>query len=168
LLLDEAEYLEIIRGKTAVLFGWACAVGAVAAGRPTEEVIALRTFGDRLGTAFQIVDDLLDVSGDPHLTGKALFADLREGKTTYPLIAAAKLDPELAIRLGRLSHSTLVDANVQAELAAMVTRPECLAATRRRAQDFAEGALAQLDATLPGPAGSLLHALVLASISRDL
>ena len=169
LLLDEAEYLKVIHGKTAVLFGWACAVGGVAAGRPSVEVAALRAFGEQFGIAFQITDDLLDVSGNPEITGKSLFADLREGKATYPLIAAARSDPDTARRLANMGqgHSDLARPEIQAELAAIVTRPECLADTRARALHFAEAAMRELGILAPGPACSLLRALVRASIDRD-
>jgi len=88
--LDTTEciYLQIVRGKTAALFAAATEVGGVIAGAPEEQVIALRTYGDALGVAFQIVDDLLDYGGDAAATGKNVGDDFREGKLTLPIIKA--------------------------------------------------------------------------------
>jgi len=84
----ECTYLQIVRGKTAALFAAATEVGGVIAGAPEEQVIALRTYGDALGVAFQIVDDLLDYGGDAAATGKNVGDDFREGKLTLPIIKA--------------------------------------------------------------------------------
>jgi len=64
LTTDEARYLEVIRGKTAVLFAAACEVGAVVANQPADQIAALRSFGENLGMAFQLIDDVLDYSAD--------------------------------------------------------------------------------------------------------
>ena len=84
----ECTYLQIVRGKTAALFAAATEVGGVIADAPEEQIIALRTYGDALGIAFQIVDDLLDYGGDAAATGKNVGDDFREGKLTLPLIKA--------------------------------------------------------------------------------
>jgi octaprenyl-diphosphate synthase len=95
LATSPATYLKVVRGKTAALFAAATEVGGVIAGRSEGEVTALRVYGDALGIAFQIVDDLLDVAGDPAATGKNLGDDFREGKLTLPFIkAVAKADAE--------------------------------------------------------------------------
>src|SRR6056297_3155562 len=88
LATTEEVYLQVVRGKTAALFAAACEVGGVIAGRPDVESEALRVYGDALGIAFQIVDDLLDYGGDPGATGKNVGDDFREGKLTLPLIKA--------------------------------------------------------------------------------
>lgn len=84
--LSEAEYLEVIRRKTAVLIQGACQVGAMIADAPTEAESALARYGLHLGLAFQMADDLLDYTADSQTLGKAVGADLREGKITLPLI----------------------------------------------------------------------------------
>ncbi|WP_299926163.1 polyprenyl synthetase family protein [uncultured Pelagimonas sp.] len=83
----EATYLQVVRGKTAALFSAATEVGGVIAGRPADEVKALYDYGDALGIAFQIVDDLLDYWGSD-ATGKNVGDDFRERKLTLPLIKA--------------------------------------------------------------------------------
>lgn len=95
LATDEAIYLQIVRGKTAALFSAATEAGAVIAGAPETQVQALHAYGDALGIAFQIVDDLLDYGGSSEKTGKNAGDDFRERKLTLPVIkAVAKSDTE--------------------------------------------------------------------------
>lgn len=100
--VDRDGYFSVIEGKTASLFGWATYAGGRAACLPDEQCEALSAFGRHLGIAFQAVDDLLDFSGDSRATGKTLFADLREGKTTYPLIVALEREPALRAQVQAL------------------------------------------------------------------
>lgn len=86
--LDEAGYLQVIRSKTAKLFEASSRVGALLAGACTAQEDACATYGQALGTAFQVIDDVLDYAGDSAVMGKNLGDDLREGKTTLPLIVA--------------------------------------------------------------------------------
>src|SRR2546430_17669424 len=75
-------------GKTATLLRCACELGAVHGGGAPAQVLALKRFGWHLGVAFQLVDDLLGIWGDPEMTGKPTLADLRAGKKTVPVVAA--------------------------------------------------------------------------------
>ena len=86
--LDEASYVAVIRSKTAKLFEASARVGAILAGADAAMEAACAEYGQALGTAFQVVDDVLDYAGDAAIMGKALGNDLREGKTTLPLISA--------------------------------------------------------------------------------
>ena len=86
--LDEAAYLHVIRSKTAKLFEASARLGAVLAGSDAAVEAACAEYGQSLGTAFQIIDDVLDYDGDSHEMGKNLGDDLREGKVTLPLIIA--------------------------------------------------------------------------------
>lgn len=88
-------YFEVALGKSATLFAWAMHAGGVAGGVDPDDCAALRSFGVHLGLAFQVVDDLLDLTGGPGGTGKARFNDLREGKMTFPVIVALERDPSL-------------------------------------------------------------------------
>jgi octaprenyl-diphosphate synthase len=81
---DEEKYLRVIRYKTAKLFEAATQVGAILGEAPPELETALAEYGMHLGTAFQLIDDVLDYSGDLHETGKNLGDDLAEGKPTLP------------------------------------------------------------------------------------
>jgi len=84
--VDEANYLKVIHHKTAKLFEAAAQLGAIVAGAPPEAEEGLARYGMYLGTAFQLIDDVLDYSGDEVDTGKHLGDDLAEGKPTLPLI----------------------------------------------------------------------------------
>ena len=86
--LDEAGYLQVIRSKTAKLFEASARVGAILAGSTTEMEHACAEYGQALGTAFQVIDDVLDYTGEAAVMGKNVGDDLREGKATLPLIAA--------------------------------------------------------------------------------
>lgn len=91
LATDEAVYLQVVRGKTAALFSAATEVGGVVAGADKARVQALFDYGDALGIAFQIVDDLLDYQGQSSATGKNVGDDFRERKLTLPVIKAVAL-----------------------------------------------------------------------------
>ena len=84
--VDERGYLEVIRRKTAKLFEAAARLGAMLAGAPAAVETGLADYGMHLGTAFQLIDDVLDYSGDAATIGKSLGDDLAEGKPTLPLI----------------------------------------------------------------------------------
>jgi octaprenyl-diphosphate synthase len=88
--LDEKTYLEIISAKTASLFTASCESGVVAAGADEKTRKQLRAYGQNLGMAFQITDDLLDWVGESEKTGKGLGNDLKEGKVTLPLICTLR------------------------------------------------------------------------------
>ncbi len=88
-LITEEEYFQIIEGKTAVLFGACVAVGGMAGGCTDKDT--LYEIGLRMGRAFQLIDDLLDYVGDSKKTGKPVGNDLKEGKTTYPLLSVIDL-----------------------------------------------------------------------------
>jgi octaprenyl-diphosphate synthase len=87
LATSDMTYLDVVRGKTAALFGAACQVGAVSAGRADAEP-ALAEYGLNLGIAFQLVDDALDYAADEASLGKAVGDDFREGKVTLPVLIA--------------------------------------------------------------------------------
>src|SRR5258705_1004425 len=91
---DEGQYLRVIRYKTAKLFEAATQVGPIIGGASPELELELAEYGMHLGTAFQLIDDVLDYSGDLHVTGKNLGDDLAEGKPTLPLIYAMRAGNE--------------------------------------------------------------------------
>ncbi|MDI1246170.1 MAG: polyprenyl synthetase family protein, partial [Rhodoferax sp.] len=142
--LDEAGYLQVIRSKTAKLFEASASVGAILANASPEIELACATYGQALGTAFQVIDDVLDYTGDAAVMGKNLGDDLREGKTTLPLIAAmqrgSSSERELiqsAIETGKLELIDEVVAIVQATGALDVAR-QAAAAEAHRAITAAE------------------------------
>ena len=94
--ITEERYLERCSLKTARLFESACRLGRISSGRPGTEELA--SFGREIGLAFQLLDDVLDVTGPPERTGKARGTDLLDGTVTLPLILARRLDPGLGVR----------------------------------------------------------------------
>jgi len=86
--LTDAQYLDIIRRKTALPIGASAQTGAILAGASPQTVGDLADYGVNLGIAFQIVDDILDVTGDPSVLGKPVGSDIREGNVTLPTIHA--------------------------------------------------------------------------------
>ena len=152
----EATYMEVIRGKTAMLFEASTHSAAVLAGAPAEQAEALRTYGDNLGIAFQLVDDLLDYRGDAETLGKNVGDDLAEGKPTLPLIATMRDGtPEQAalvrqaIQKGGIEDLVAISAAVEASGA--------LDYTAKLAQDYAQRAINCLD---PIPASGYRDALI--------
>ena len=91
---NEASYLEVIYSKTAKLFEAACQLGAVLSGLSADDEKMAAAYGTHLGTAFQLVDDILDYSADSEAIGKNVGDDLAEGKPTLPLIYALKVSEE--------------------------------------------------------------------------
>ncbi len=117
-------YLERCRLKTAVLFRAACELGVLAAGTPAP---ALAEFGETIGIAFQVLDDVLDVSGPPERTGKPRGTDLLDGTVTLPLVLARERDPELAALDLRGVHGTEQAAAVCDRIAATGALEVCRA-----------------------------------------
>ncbi len=88
--LDETTYFDIIRRKTASLCGACCRLAGMLHDAPEPQLAALETYGEKLGLAFQIVDDLLDLTGNEQTVGKTVGRDLQKGKLTLPLIHALR------------------------------------------------------------------------------
>jgi len=142
----EEIYLKVVRGKTAALFSAAMEVGGVIAGVPEEKVKALYAYGDALGIAFQIVDDLLDYGGTD-ATGKNVGDDFRERKLTLPVIRAiAEADAderafwERTIGKGQQDHGDLDRAM------SLLAQHGTMASTRADAIMWADTAKSSLDA----------------------
>lgn len=134
-------YLQVVRGKTAALFAAACEVGGVISGVPDAQVRALRTYGDALGIAFQIADDLLDYGGDADTTGKNVGDDFRERKLTLPVIkAVANADAkERAFWKRTIQKGDQRDGDLD-EALRLIARHGTMEATRADALDWARQA----------------------------
>ncbi len=158
--VQRATYLQIVRDKTASLFVWASRAGATVAGAKPREIEALGAFGEHVGLAFQLVDDTLDYAGDPRSTGKALHADLGEGKITLPLIIALERDPGL---LPLLQAAREGDARGMERLAEGVRETDACEAVRGLAAEETHLALQALGALPPSRARDFL-----ACIAREM
>ncbi len=145
LATDEAIYLQVVRGKTAALFSAATEVGGVIAGAPETQLKALYEYGDALGVAFQIVDDLLDYQGVAAATGKNVGDDFRERKLTLPVIKAVALADaeERAFWVRTIEKGQQDDGDLEHALA-LLSRHGTLEATQRDAIEWAEKAKAAL------------------------
>jgi octaprenyl-diphosphate synthase len=161
----EEEYDLLIRAKTASLLSGACEVGALRAA-PAERT-ALRRFGEALGMAFQIVDDLLDYLGDPSVTGKPTGSDLREHKVTLPLIAALpKMREEDRRQVNRLMDTAEPSDRQIGEVIEAVRDAGGFDYARGRALGLAEEAEAELDALAPSAARDALRASITYAVDR--
>lgn len=156
LTTSEDVYLQVVRGKTAALFAAACEVGGVIADAPKEQIEALYSFGDALGISFQIVDDLLDLTGGDAI-GKNIGDDFRERKLTLPLIKAiAKADDEeRAFWVRTIEKGKQVDGDLEHALA-LLDKHGALTDTRRIALDWAEKAKAALSVLPDDPIRKML------------
>jgi octaprenyl-diphosphate synthase len=165
---SQSEYFRIIDGKTASLFRWAMFAGARAGGVEPAAAAALEAYGQKLGVAFQLVDDVLDFAGDPAATGKSLLTDLREGKVTYPLILAVERDPALATLIERscMNEEAAIDPEVAAQIARSVASAgvaeECLVLASRLCRE----AIRSLAVLPPSRARTALESVALATPRR--
>ena len=139
--LDEGAYLQVIRSKTAKLFEASARVGAILAGASVDMENACAEYGQALGTAFQVIDDVLDYTGNAELLGKNLGDDLREGKTTLPLIAAMQRGSESERRTIKGAIET-GDPTMLDEVVRIVKGTGALDVTRHAATAEAERAIA--------------------------
>jgi octaprenyl-diphosphate synthase len=118
-----AEYFQVARGKTAALFGWSIRAGATVGGLPRPALERAAQAGESLGILFQLIDDLLDLAGDPLRTGKGALLDLAGGKLSWPVVHALGVDPKLAFTLFERDPASL-SARIRASGAEAATRVE--------------------------------------------
>jgi octaprenyl-diphosphate synthase len=137
---DHDSYLRVVRGKTAALFAAACASGAQLSGAAPDIVEALRRYGDLLGIAFQMADDLVDFSPS---SGKPVGLDIRQRVLSLPLIYAAE-DRTVGPEVRRLLAGSLGDAEV-GRVADLVTSCDALQRVRREAQALVDAAVRELE-----------------------
>ena len=159
-------HLRVVADKTGSLIGTSCRFGAMLAGADERTVEILARFGDRIGVAFQLSDDLLDLAGDSVLSGKAPGTDLREGIRTLPVLhALASTDPADAHLQGLLG-ADLADDAVRAEVLTLLRAHPAAALARGALRRWAEDARAAL-APLPDvPARAALDALCDVVVTR--
>ena len=151
-----AECEAMALGKTAALTGCACALGALFGGGTPEQVGRLRTFGDRVGLAYQHVDDLLGIWGDPAVTGKPVHSDLASRKKSLPVVAALAAGTDAAAELAALYGTTApLTAAQLARAAELVEKAGGRAWSQARADGLAAEALAQLGSTDHAPVAEL-------------
>ena len=167
--ITEDEHFDIIRRKTAHLFGGCAQIGGMLNKVSSEHEEALREYGFNLGMAFQLVDDLLDFTGDAQAVGKPIGSDLREGKVTLPLIHLQHHAPGgVGSRLVReIIAARDVTEDQWHELLRCLKEHASIDYAHRRAADFAERAKKPLYAFPPSAERDALLALPDYVLSRD-
>jgi octaprenyl-diphosphate synthase len=159
------QYQEIIRRKTAALFAAACHGAALLHDADPKVAKAMHDYGENLGIAFQLADDLLDYAGDPALTGKNIGDDLNEGKITLPLLHAMSVGNEDERRIvGDALRNKNGDAF--AEVMAVIQRTGGLEATRESALQHQEAASQALDLLAPSAARDALQTMAVQAVDR--
>jgi octaprenyl-diphosphate synthase len=166
--ITEEEHFDIIRRKTAYLFGGCAEIGGMLGNVASERQQALREYGFNLGITFQLVDDLLDFTGDTRTVGKPIGGDLREGKVTLPLIHMMRQSPDGgAAIVRRVMASRSISTEEWNELLRDLKEHASIDYAYRRAVEFAERAKKPLYAFPPSAERDALLALPDYVLARD-
>jgi octaprenyl-diphosphate synthase len=165
LAFSEADYESLIGAKTASLLSAACETGAMCGA--AQHTVALRRYGERLGMAFQVADDILDYTETAAVTGKPSGLDLREHKVTLPLIAALpRLSAAARGRVEALLASEAPSDDQIADVVGLVTEAGGIESARRRGEQFAHEAEEALDGLPDTPARTALADAILYVMDR--
>jgi octaprenyl-diphosphate synthase len=154
--VTEEDYLEIVRRKTADLFSGCCRVGALLGAQSAERQTALAEFGLNLGMAFQITDDILDLTSTESALGKPVASDLREGKVTLPLIYLMRRDPVYREQVAAVVADGAFTRVSHEEIRALLQRERTIEEARSLASEYARQAEACLEVFPPSPARDCL------------
>jgi len=166
--VTEDEHFEIIRRKTAYLFSGCARIGAMLADQPPAKVEALGQYGFKLGIAFQLVDDLLDLTGSVQSLGKPVGGDLREGKLTLPVIALMqRADPSARALIGEVLRQRTLSPEQWQAISALLAEHGTIDYAYERAVQFAQEAKAHLQEFPAGEARDALAALPDYVLRRD-
>jgi octaprenyl-diphosphate synthase len=161
----EADYIKLVRAKTSSLLAAACETGAMYGAEKHQS--ALKRYGERLGIAFQIADDLLDYTEDSTVTGKPSGLDLKEHKVTLPLIAAIpRLGPAERARVDALFAAPEPGDHLVAEVVGIVADAGGLDYARQRGEQFAQEAEESLAALPSSPARAALTEAIVYVMQR--
>ena len=164
--LDEASYLQVIRSKTAKLFEASARVGAILAGGNAAMETACADYGQALGTAFQVIDDVLDYAGHEETMGKNLGDDLREGKATLPLISAMQrgTDTQRGVIKTAIENG---DLSMLDQVVSIVNTTGALDVSRAAAAQEARRAIAAAGQLPANPYSACLIQLATQLLERD-
>ena len=165
--LSEAQYFDVLKRKTAYLFSASCEIGAILGGANEQQQIALRDYGLNLGTAFQLIDDLLDFTADEAQLGKAAGVDLLGGKVTLPLIYLMQAEPTARELVESVLTSGSYGESGQQELFSALGRTGSIARARESANQYAENARDALDRLPVSDYSESLRALPSYVLDRD-
>jgi octaprenyl-diphosphate synthase len=164
--LDEETYFRIIEAKTAALYAAALRSGAVLGGAPYEQGLAMASFGTKVGCAFQIVDDILDLTGEESQVGKSLGTDLEKAKMTLPLLRLRdRATPEDRRRLEESVLSS--DPSERRTVARMLGHYGAVASARETAESLLDQAMQELAKLPDRPERALLERAARYVLERD-
>jgi heptaprenyl diphosphate synthase len=154
-----AHYLQVVADKTGALIATSARLGALLAGADEATIEILTRFGERIGVAFQLSDDLLDVASESAQSGKTPGTDLREGIRTLPVLLALRSTDPAGERLRHLLAGDLTDDARHAEALSLLRQHPAMAQARASLHDWADDARAVLGPLPPVPAKAALEAL---------
>jgi len=166
--MSERTCLEIIAAKTGELMAAACELGGMAGGADDHQLRALREYGLALGSAFQIQDDLLDLTGDPRVLGKQVGTDIAMGQPTLPVVYALSHSSDgLLAELNQAVRVASPEDLDLAKLRELVDRAGGIVYARHTARSLVERAVEALQAVPPGPAVEALTDLAQQAVARE-
>ena len=165
--ITEEQYFDVIARKTAYLFSACCEIGALLGGANAETQARLRDYGMNLGTAFQLVDDLLDFTGDEETLGKPAGADLVEGKVSLPLIFLLQRCPELRADIQTVIADQGYANTPRQRILDELGQTGALGMAKERAVEYAEAAVAALDGLNHSSHAQALTSIPVYIVERD-
>jgi len=165
--VTETQYFDVLKRKTAYLFSASCEIGAILGGADEVQQAALRDYGLSLGTAFQLIDDVLDFTSNEEALGKAAGADLLGGKVTLPLIYLRNAEPETREMIQTVLREGIYSTVRQHDLLDAISRTGALDQARAKANEFAEDARSALDQLPDSDYAESLRALPTYILDRD-
>ena len=166
--VTEEQYFDVLRRKTAFLFSACCEIGAILGGATPAQQNALRDYGMNLGTAFQLVDDLLDFTSDDGSLGKAAGADLLEGKVTLPLIYLLEGEPRVKTPVQAVMREGAYGEVTREALVRAAEKAGALERARACAASYAGAAVAALEAVAPSKYADGLRSIPAYILEREM
>jgi octaprenyl-diphosphate synthase len=166
--VTEEQYFDVLRRKTAFLFSACCEIGAILGGAGPAERRALRDYGLHLGTAFQLIDDLLDFTSDADALGKAAGVDLLEGKLTLPLIYLLEVEPGMKPSVQSVMREGAYGDVTREGLVRAAEEAGALERARRSAASYVEAALSALEAVAPSKYSDGLRSIPAYILEREM
>jgi octaprenyl-diphosphate synthase len=165
--VSEAQYFDVLKRKTAYLFSASCEIGAILGGASEQQQTALRDYGLNLGTAFQLIDDVLDFTSSEEALGKAAGADLLGGKVTLPLIYLRDTEPNAREMVQTVLREGKYSSVKPQDLLDAIVRSGALEQAQARANEYAVSACTALEALPDSDYCDSLRALPTYILSRD-
>lgn len=165
--ISEEQYFDVIARKTAYLFSACCEIGALLGGADADTQTRLRDYGMNLGTAFQLVDDVLDFTGTEESLGKPAGADLIEGKVSLPLIFLLQRHPDLRQDIQTVIADQTYASVPRARLIESLEQTGALQLAKERAVEYAEAARASLEGLNDSPHTKALASIPAYIVERD-